>query len=392
MPFFSFILNSQSNKELVSTIKKFNKNIDINKKYFSKNTNLWKILSNKKNRNSLDYIKAEKRTKLNEINDDILFCLPPNIGLGDAIEYAFAIKSVVEQKNKFSNYGIAFVGKYKIIFEKYFNLNNVYDEVISEKEILKYNAIFHFTLEIDELKFQKYNRLNIENVIVNFFRTNKYRFNNNFNVSKFNKIITIFPVSKSPVRTMPHKLLNNIISFFSNEYSIEIVLDNGLISKYIKENIKINNNCKLIIPENLNKLCQKVKNTKFGIFMDSGPLHLAKIFNIKGILIISSVDQNILLDGFKTIKSIKGNYKSKFCNGPCGLTNAFNYKNEIGCYDSLKIKKDFIINLNNFKELQRGKLKKNYINLMRLGINCLTHIDSKEAVKLIKKTIDKENE
>ena len=44
MPFFSFILKSQSNKELVNTIKKFHKTTDIEKKYFSKNTQLWKQL------------------------------------------------------------------------------------------------------------------------------------------------------------------------------------------------------------------------------------------------------------------------------------------------------------------------------------------------------------
>ena len=126
MPFFSFILKSQSNKELVNTIKKFHKTTDIEKKYFSKNTQLWKILNNKKNHDHLDYIKIEKRKKLIKIKNNILFCLPPNIGLGDAIEYAFAIKSVVEKKNKFSNYGIAFVGKYKIVFKKYFGIINFF--------------------------------------------------------------------------------------------------------------------------------------------------------------------------------------------------------------------------------------------------------------------------
>ena len=85
MPFFSFILKSQSNKELVNTIKKFHKTTDIEKKYFSKNTQLWKILNNKKNHEHLDYIKIEKRKKLIKIKNNILFCLPPNIGLGDAI-------------------------------------------------------------------------------------------------------------------------------------------------------------------------------------------------------------------------------------------------------------------------------------------------------------------
>ena len=123
MPFFSFILKSQSNKELVNTIKKFHKTTDIEKKYFSKNTQLWKILNNKKNHEHLDYIKIEKRKKLIKIKNNILFCLPPNIGLGDAIEYAFAIKSVVEKTNKFSNYGIAFVGKYVSNRDSYESLN-----------------------------------------------------------------------------------------------------------------------------------------------------------------------------------------------------------------------------------------------------------------------------
>ena len=42
-------------------------------------------------------------------------------------------------------------------------------KVISNELIKKYDTIFHLTLEIKELSFQKYDRLNIEQIVTNFF-------------------------------------------------------------------------------------------------------------------------------------------------------------------------------------------------------------------------------
>ena len=60
--------------------------------------------------------------------------------------------------------------------------------------------------------------------------------------------------------------------------------------------------------------------------MDSGPLHLAKLLNKPGALIITSVDEKILLNKLSNIEPIKNNFKSNYCSAPCGLTNIFNYK------------------------------------------------------------------
>ena len=43
------------------------------------------------------------------------------------------------------------------------------NEVISNELIKKYETIFHLTLEIKELSFQKYDRQNIEQIVTNFF-------------------------------------------------------------------------------------------------------------------------------------------------------------------------------------------------------------------------------
>ena len=121
--------------------------------------------------------------------------------------------------------------------------------------------------------------------------------------------------------------------------------------------------------------------------MDSGPLHVAKILNKKGILISSSVGQDILLSDLKSIQSINNDYKSIYCSAPCGLVNIFNYDNKIGCYDSLAIPKNRILKHNNLKGLQRGNLKNNYINLISNPVNCLKKINKKKIIETIRDNI-----
>ena len=116
-------------------------------------------------------------------------------------------------------------------------------------------------------------------------------------------------------------------------------------------------------------------------------MHVAKILNKKGVLITSTVSEDILLNGFKNIISFRNNYKSKFCNAPCGLTNIFNFNNKIGCYDSLKIEKKFLMKKDKLNELQRGNLKKKYINFVSNPVNCLQNIDNTKITNKIKKIL-----
>ncbi|SVD00064.1 uncharacterized protein METZ01_LOCUS352918, partial [marine metagenome] len=316
---------------------------------------------------NINFCKFEERIKIFKLGKKILFCLPPSIGLGDAIEYGLGIQSII-RSNKFNLVGIVFPGRYKIIFKKYFNILQVHGNIILEENLHKYDTIFHTTLEIYPFKNQKYTRSNIEQNIIKKFNVSKIR---SYETSLNTKIkkITIFPISQSPIRSMPLKLLNSLIENFNDNYSIDIIFDNSSkISKYLEECVCLKNSNKLY-PSSLLDLCHLVENTDFGVFMDSGPLHLAKILGKRGILIITSVGGNILLDNFSTIKEIKNNYKSNYCTSPCGLTNVFNYENKVGCYQYLSIKKNNLL-IKNLNLLQRGSIKNSYINLMKYPVGC----------------------
>ena len=114
MPYFSFLLKKKFNFEVFDKTTINNKKIIPEIKYFSKNTNLWKILCNYKSSDCIRELQYEKRERIDKLGKSILFCLPPSIGLGDSVEYALAINSISKSK-LFKKIGVAYVGRFKKI-------------------------------------------------------------------------------------------------------------------------------------------------------------------------------------------------------------------------------------------------------------------------------------
>ena len=104
MAFFSFSL-------LKEPFTYLSEQIVPNKKYYSKNIALWKELNKRNKKIKFCNLQHEIRLETTIIGKKILICLPPRFGLGDAVEYGIAIKSLIESK-KFSKIGIAFCRKY----------------------------------------------------------------------------------------------------------------------------------------------------------------------------------------------------------------------------------------------------------------------------------------
>jgi len=380
MPFFSFSLKDSSNQFK-------SQKIENNKTYFSKNTTLWKKLSSKKLEKIINHLQYEERKKIGNLKKNILFCLPPSIGLGDAIEYGLAIKSISES-NKFKKIGVAFADKYSFIFKKKFNIKFLYPILISENDLNSFDNIFHFTLEVESLRTQKYLRSDIVLQVCNFFNVPQTKFyENKYIKNKKIKKISIFPISTSSLRTMPINVINELLLFLKNKIKIEIFLDdNSDISKIVEKNLIYKNYIKKN-PKNLNTLIKSIEEIDFGIFVDSGPLHVAKLLGKKGILLETSVSGKVLLNNYKKIKLVKNTFSSNFCNAACGLVDIFSFNNKVGCYSSISINQKEILSLKNFNSLQRREVNKNNLFYLLNPVGCVKTINIKNIKNLIKSEV-----
>ena len=191
MAFISFSLIRDSFKYLST-------NIDPNKKYYSKDIALRKELNNKNKRNSFVELTYEKRANITNLGKKLLICLPPKFGVGDAIEYGIAINSLIQIK-KFYKIGIAFTSNHYYLFKEFFSFADIYPIIISQDELNIYDTVFHITLEIKALKYQKYKRSNIAQEICDYFKVPLIDYKKEINkVQNDNmKIISIFPISTS---------------------------------------------------------------------------------------------------------------------------------------------------------------------------------------------------
>jgi len=358
--------------------------IEPNKKYYSKDITLSKELNNKNKINSFAELNYEKRINISKVGKKLLICLPPKFGVGDAIEYGIAINSLIQIK-KFNKIGIAFTSNHNYLFKDFFSFKNIYPLIISQDELSSYDTVFHITLEINALKYQKYKRSNIAQEICDYFKVPLIDYKKEINkVQKDDiKTISIFPISTSLIRSLSPNIIDEIIKYFSNEYIIKIIFDNSNYSKYLQKKIQ-NNKFISIVPNNIESLILEISKTNFGIFPDSGPLHIAKCFNKNGILVETSVSSKILLSNSKNIISVKNKYKSKYCNGPCGLVDIFAYDSKIGCYETHKLNFKDITSFKNQKNLQRWNKKENNSHLISNPVGCIKQIDVKNIIELIK--------
>ncbi len=377
MAFFSFSLLEDSFTYLSTKI-------EPNQKYYSKDITLWKELNNRNKRKQFCKISYENRSKITTLGKKLLFCLPPRFGLGDAVEYSIAIKSIIDS-SKFSKIGIAFCSYHSFVFGNIFEFSNIHSFVISDNEIKKYDTVFHITLEVEALKFQKYKRSNIAEEICKYFEVPIFDFKikKNQKINNYHKTISIFPVSTSVIRSLPFTVIKEIVKNFKDKFKIKIIIDNSCFSKHLEEKNK-KHNFLFIKPNNVENLILEISKINFGIFVDSGPLHIAKVYNKKGILIETSVPSKILLSNSENISYVKNKYKSNYCKGPCGLVDIFNFNNNIGCYETNKLHFEDIRRLKSLKKLQRWNKKDNNSHFISNPVGCVKEIDVTNIIELIK--------
>jgi len=178
-----------------------------------------------------------------------------------------------------------------------------------------------------------------------------------------------------------------LLLFLKNKIEVEIFFDDrSEISQFIEKKLDTKSFIKKN-PTNIHSLIESIEQIEYGIFVDSGPLHVSKIMGKKGILVETSVSEKVLLNNYNKIKVVKNQFSSKYCNATCGLIDIFSYKNKVGCYSSAKINQNDILDLESYHSLQRRDVKKNNLFYLLNPVGCVEAININNIKKLIEEDI-----
>ena len=81
-------------------------------------------------------------------------------------------------------------------------------------------------------------------------------------------------------------------------------------------------------------------------------------------------------------------FNSDYCSAPCGLTHIINFKNNHGCFNSLKKTKEYILDKSDLSTLNRGNLKNSYKFFMETPVACVKSIKFEKIKKLLEQLIN----
>jgi ADP-heptose:LPS heptosyltransferase len=155
--------------------------------------------------------------------------------------------------------------------------------------------------------------------------------------------IGIVPMASSPLRTLPHSLVRQITDLLGaddTEHKITIVLNayQGVMPAY-KEALGQFNSANILIVDGfktIGDLVRFVGDQDYVVVADSGPAHIAKLFQTPGTGIYSSADARILLGRHRNLLAWQSGFEGPHCAAPCGLAKLrATTDGDIGCMGSL---------------------------------------------------------
>ena len=156
----------------------------------------------------------------------------------------------------------------------------------------------------------------------------------------------LFPLASSPMRSLPIELCKYLIrqaaatgvetTIHLNSKQRQSAIYAKALTPLAGERVKFDSGC-----SSLGELLSVIGSIDYGIFCDSGPAHLSKLFATRGMAIHTSADATPLRGRFANLQTWQSGYIGKYCAAPCGLAGPrVDRKRRIGCMGSLNVPRD----------------------------------------------------
>jgi len=155
-----------------------------------------------------------------------------------------------------------------------------------------------------------------------------------------NPVIRVFPLASSPVRNLPPAATAALARAAADVGQVEIVL-----SPYQPETDRYIAALKDELPAGVGittdirrtrDLIKKVAETDYGIFTDSGPCHIAKLYDVMGFAVFTTIPAELRVGRYHNIRVWQARYSGRHCTAPCGLSMLLRTPSgKRGCWETL---------------------------------------------------------
>ena len=299
-------------------------------------------------RDQVEIVSAQRAIELQPLRSlrsararSVLFLLPSE-GLGDCVMYAGAIRQAIRAFSP-GRVAIAFSGRSTDIFAQLEADVELYPLLLPRRALLDADLVVDFETEIPELQRGATEMAPIDTLILEHLGLpTSYRWPHRREPRGIRRI-GIFPQSSTAIRSLPPALTASLVTALRTRgFAVEVMLEPRFRQgRLYQERLAALLDQQAPIVSDLatiDRLLAYIREIDYGIFCDSGPAHIAKMFAVPGFGIYTSVAADLVQGGFDNLARWSADYASDWCRAPCGLTRLMRTADgeRYGCMASLR--------------------------------------------------------
>ncbi len=289
----------------------------------------------------------------------VLFLMPTE-AMGDTVCYAGAVREVARTFG-LGRIGVAFSAYSSDVWAHTEMPVEVFPLILPESALARFDLVIDFVSDIPELGRMADAPLSIDDTILRRLNIpTQYRWAKR-PARKISRV-AIFPISSNPLRIVPAALVTYIAAALSERnVTIDVVVDprtrQGIhFQAATKDAAHV-----FRTVSNLNTVDAVARYIRddidYGIFCDSGPAHVTKLFDVPGFCLYTSVG-SMVQGQFRNVAAWQSSYEHQWCRAPCGLTAVMKARarDAHGCMDTLQEPPNALVRSMDLPEAATGSL------------------------------------
>ena len=271
----------------------------------------------------------------------VLFTIPSE-AVGDSVMTGLALCRLAE-RFALGRIGVAFTGKSSDVWTLLGRPFEIFPLILPERALGTFDLVIDLATEVPGLHSVAETMLAADVAILaglGLAPPTRWRVRAPRRVRR----IGILPLSSTPLRTLPPPLTAHLAAGLgARGHVVEIVLDPRQRQGAIYRDALAGTGVRLRTDlDSVAAVHGYLDGLDYAVFCDSGPAHLAKLLDLPGYRIDTTIAGATVRGGFTNLAGWQAAYSGRHCTAPCGLVGLMARREGegIGCMDSLDLPRE----------------------------------------------------